>query len=96
MLRLQCNSHLQDVQRMHDLEDTVLSLKRVLNEREREVDELKATNRVIEGDMHQLMTSKKDLEQRLRGRQRSGGGGASDWVEEKRDATAPKVTQDVS
>ena len=53
----------QTEHRRQDLEDTVLSLKGVLRQREKEVDELRATNRAVEGDMHQLRASFKNLQE---------------------------------
>ena len=40
--------------KLQDLEDTVFSLKRLLNEREREIDELKALHRTQVAEVHQL------------------------------------------
>ena len=44
----------QDAYRVQDLEDTISSLKRVLKEREKEVDELKSHQRSLQAELHQV------------------------------------------
>ena len=43
--------------RIQDMEDTILSLRRLLNEREREIDELKTLQQDLESQLNQQRSS---------------------------------------
>ena len=52
-----CSFVPQDAYRVQDLEDTVSSLKRVLKERDKEVDELRAHQRALQAELHQVKST---------------------------------------